>query len=75
MRTLVYHIYTTQDEIIEVRTMKRRDEIIAELREQGLYKDHKDVMMPVDEKGEIIYPTGIRGAKATIKERKKAVAA
>ena len=74
MRALVYHIFTTQDEIIEVRTMKRRDEIIADLREQGLYKDHKDTMMDLDEKGEIIYPTSARGAKATIKERKKVAA-
>lgn len=71
MRALVYHIYTTTDEIHEVRTMKQRDDKIAELRAEGIFRKCKEVLFDLDEQRNILYPVSPRGARASIIERKK----
>lgn len=72
MRALAYRIYTKHDEIIEVRSYQQMKEKVAELRSLGEFKEVKDVMLPMDEQRNIIYPDKVVKAVAKIIDRKAA---
>lgn len=75
MRALAYRIFTKHDEIIEVRSYQQMKEIVAELRSLGDFKEVKDVMLPMDEQRNIIYPDKVVKPIAKIVDRKAALEA
>ena len=72
MRAQAYRIYTRHDEIIETRSYAQMKETVAELRSLGDFKEVKDVMLPMDEQRNIIYPDKVVKAVAKIIDRKAA---